>query len=314
MTRRSPDHRRSSTHKDERAPPKKPIRRAGPASDFYQPLVCYRPKVEPMRELGVRTLRLTSGLGAGLACGLALGCSAPEHAPSPTASIRSARLALSSPRRNEVLLGRSVEGRPIRALEAGGTLTNPVVLVIGCIHGNESAGIAVVRRLQALQPPPGVQLWSVSNLNPDGTRAHARQNADGVDLNRNFPFRWQPIGVRGDQQYSGPHALSEPESRIAYRLILRLRPRVTIWFHQPLDVVDESGGSPKIERRFARQAMLPLKRLARYPGSAVGWQNHRLAGTTAFVVELPAGALGSARVDRLAGAVEDLALHVAHST
>ncbi|HEY2140479.1 MAG TPA: M14 family zinc carboxypeptidase [Solirubrobacteraceae bacterium] len=259
------------------------------------------------------TLQLASKLGAGLACGLVLGCSAAAHRPSPTASTGSKRPALDTPRRTQVLLGRSVEGRPIRGLQAGGTPTDPVVLVIGCIHGNESAGVAVVRRLQALPAPPGVELFSVPNLNPDGTHAGTRQNADGVDLNRNFPFRWQSIGMRGDQQYSGPHALSEPESRIAYRLISRLRPRVTIWFHQPLGVVDESGGSLQIERRFAQRAMLPLRRLARYPGSAAGWQNHALAGTTAFVVELPAGALAAVQANRLAAAVVDLALRVANS-
>lgn len=236
------------------------------------------------------------------------------HGSSSIAGLRSGRAALAHPGRVQVWLGRSVEGRPIRALEAGGASTDPIVLVVGCIHGNEPAGVAVVRRLQALPPPSGVQLWSVLNLNPDGTHAGTRQNANGVDLNRNFPFRWQPIGVRGDQQYSGPHALSERESRIAYRLILRLRPRVTIWFHQPLGVVDESGGSRQIERRFARRAMLPLRRLTRYPGSAAGWQNHRLAGTTAFVVELPPGGLTAAQVSRLAAAVEELTLRVAHSS
>jgi murein peptide amidase A len=209
------------------------------------------------------------------------------------------------------MLGRSVQGRPIRALVASSAQAGPVVLVVGAIHGNETAGVAVVGRLRAMAPPRGVQLWSVANLNPDGTHAGTRQNADGVDLNRNFPFRWQPIGVRGDQQYSGSHASSEPESRIAQRLISKLRPRVTIWFHQPLGVVDESGGDPQIERYFAHKAMLPLRRLTRYPGSAAGWQNHSLAQTTAFVVELTSGALTGAQVNRLANAVRDLALYVA---
>jgi protein MpaA len=52
-------------------------------------------------------------------------------------------------------------------------------------------------------------------------------------------------------------------------------------------LVDESGGDVRVERRYARLAGLPLRRLARYPGSAAGWQNHRLPGGTAFVVELP---------------------------
>jgi protein MpaA len=82
-----------------------------------------------------------------------------------------------------------------------------------------------------------------------------------------------------------------------------VRPQVTIWFHQPLGLVDESGGSIAIERRFARLAGLPLRRLTRYPGSAAGWQNHRLPRSTAFVVELPPGSPWSARATRYAHAV-----------
>jgi protein MpaA len=84
--------------------------------------------------------------------------------------------------------------------------------------------------------------------------------------------------------------LSEPESRIAKKLILKLRPQITIWFHQPLGLVDLSGGDGRIERRFAKLAGLPVKRLPRYRGSSASWQNRRFAETTAFVTELPAGA------------------------
>ena len=207
-----------------------------------------------------------------------------------------------------VLTSTSVQGRPIVAEEVGASAPAvPAVLVVGCIHGNERAGITVVRRLEALPPPKGIALWTLPDLNPDGVHAHTRQNADGVDLNRNFPYRWEPLGARGDQQYSGPHALSEPESRFAYGLIRKLGPRVTIWFHQPLGVVDESGGNPAIERRFARFAGLPLRRLSRYPGSATRWQDHRLPGTTAFVVELPPGSPSPTEVARWASAIERLA-------
>jgi len=190
-----------------------------------------------------------------------------------------------------VKLGSSVDGRPIAARALGDARAPAAVLVVGCIHGNETAGIAVVRRLASAPPPLGVRLWLRPDLNPDGVHAGTRQNAHGVDLNRNFPLAWQPIGVRGDQQYAGSAPLSEPESQIAHRLSLRVRPRVAIWLHQPLGVVDASGGDIGVERRFARLAGLPLRRLARYPGSAVGWQDHRLPGTTAFVVELPPGRL-----------------------
>ena len=206
-----------------------------------------------------------------------------------------------------LLLGYSVEHRPISVQELGDGRTTTRVLVVGCIHGDESAGISVARRLDAMTAPPGIDLWVLDDLNPDGAAADTRQNARGVDLNRNFPYGWLAAGRPGDQQYPGPRPLSEPEARIAYRLILRLRPQVTIFFHQPLGLVDESGGDARIERRFAQLSGLPLWRLTRYPGSANGWQNHRLPGSTAFAVELPSGHVTPRLATRLARAVLTLA-------
>jgi murein peptide amidase A len=109
-----------------------------------------------------------------------------------------------------------------------------------------------------------------------------------------------PLGGTFD---SGPRPLSEPESVSAHRLILRVRPAISIWFYQHLRVVDESGGDIHIERPFAQLVGLPFRRLPQYPGSAVGWENHRLPGTTSFVVELPAGSLTTAAAARYARAV-----------
>jgi len=177
------------------------------------------------------------------------------------------------------------------------------MLIVGCIHGNECAGIAVARDLETDRTPQRVTLWVLPNVNPDGFAARTRQNAHAVDLNRNFPWHWRRIGHPGDLHYSGPHALSEPESRIAGSLIRRVRPRVSIWFHQHENVVDESGGDVAIERRYADLTGMRLARLPRYPGSAAGWQNHQLPTTTAFVVDLPAGPLDAQGVERFSDAI-----------
>lgn len=201
------------------------------------------------------------------------------------------------------VIGRSVQGRQIVAVRSGEAGASERVLVIGCVHGNESAGMRVARRLIARTPLRDAALWVVPSLNPDGVAAGTRGNAHGVDLNRNFPFGWQSLeGL----EYSGTHALSEPESRAAQRLILRIEPDLTIWFHQPLDLVDRSGGDAAIERRFARLIGLPLVQLSRYPGSASSWQNHILPASTAFVVELPS-AVGGGLVRRATNAVRTLA-------
>jgi murein peptide amidase A len=253
---------------------------------------------------------------AGVAVGAA-GCahSAGRHGSS-AASLGSKSSAPPSPQRAAVadrivrrrlILGRSVRGRTIAASELGDGDAHLRLLVVGCVHGNEAAGVAVARRLEIGSAPTEATLWVIDDLDPDGVVAHTRQNAHLVDLNRNFPYRWAPLGRPGDSQYSGPHPLSEPEARVAHRLIERLRPQVAIWFHQPLALVDQSGGNDAVERRFARLAGLPLRRLPRYPGSAVGWQDHSLRGTTAFVVELPPGELAQARASRYAGAILALA-------
>ena len=77
------------------------------------------------------------------------------------------------------------------------------LLVIGSVHGNETAGREIAARLLRSRPPRGTALWVITDLNPDGHAAGTRQNANGVDLNRNFPYRWQPAGAPFDTYHSG---------------------------------------------------------------------------------------------------------------
>ena len=72
----------------------------------------------------------------------------------------------------------------------------------GASTANETAGIAVARALERLSPRD-LDLWIVPDLNPDGVAAGTRHNAHGVDLNRNFPVRWRPMG---GVYASGPRA------------------------------------------------------------------------------------------------------------
>lgn len=205
------------------------------------------------------------------------------------------------------ITGHSVLGARIVARRLGHAGRGPRVLVIGAIHGNEPAGIAIVRRLEQDAQSRHIRLWVIDDLNPDGVRANTRGNAHGVDLNRNFPWRWRPGAPPGTTYYAGTRPLSEPESRFARRVILRLRPDITIWFHQFETAVDSSSGSTVIEDRFADRVALPLRRLARFPGSATTWQAHRFPKATAFVVELPRGALKARATRAYARAVLALA-------
>jgi protein MpaA len=205
-------------------------------------------------------------------------------------------------------IGHSVLGRPIRAVVLGEPAAAHRVLVVGCIHGNEGAGIAIVQRLIRAGAPRGTEIVALPELNPDGHGRNTRQNADGVDLNRNFPSNWARIGRRGSLQWSGPRPLSEPESRYAAELIERLRPQVTIWFHQPQGVVRAWGSSVPTARRFAQLAGVPYRSIEWPYGTVSNWQNHRFRGTASFVVELPAGPVPAAQAARYVRAIRELAV------
>ncbi len=160
---------------------------------------------------------------------------------------------------------------------------------MGCIHGNECAGLAITSALRTGSVPPGVQLWLVPEMNPDGTAADTRQNARGVDLNRNFPYRWQPIS--DPVFYSGPRPASEPETRAAMRLVRMIRPAVSIWYHQQRDVVELAGSDRGLPRRYANVAGMRAACFTFLPGVETDWSNHSFSGTSSFVVELPAGSV-----------------------
>jgi predicted deacylase len=197
-----------------------------------------------------------------------------------------------------LMLGRSWQGRPIQAFEVGdpgGTR----VLVVGCIHGDETAGIAVARALMQTHPAR-LDLWIVPDLNPDGVAAGTRQNAHGVDLNRNYPYKWAPLGGGYD---SGPKPASEPETRAMMRFLKRVRPAYILSFHQPLHGVDITE-RPKFSRRVARALHLPMEKLncgSTCHGTMTMWFNHRFKGF-ALTVEYgahPAAASLRAAPDKL---------------
>jgi N-acetylmuramoyl-L-alanine amidase len=209
------------------------------------------------------------------------------------------------------VIGHSVQGRPIRALRVGSARAPVRVMVVGTVHGNEQGGRQVVARLRKARPPRGVALWLVDDLNPDGTAANRRQNANGVDLNRNFPYRWRAQERPGDLNYSGTGPLSEPESRAAAELAERIRPRVTLWYHQALRMVVDSSADPALERLYAARSGLPVRDLPNYHGTAVSWQNHTFGGDSAFVVELAGGRLSARVAARNARAAMSVARAVA---
>lgn len=208
-------------------------------------------------------------------------------------------------------IGRSVEGRPIVAVERG-TPGGVVVLVIGVIHGDEVDGVAILDRLATAPVPAGVDLWLIESMNPDGQAASQRQNAALVDLNRNFPFQWGPIGEPGDSQYAGTGPASEPETQAVVDSVSQIRPALGLWYHQDLFRLSPGEGfDGKLKARYSEITGVPILPITggTYTGVAATWQRNT-ADAPSFIVEL-GPTLTPAEADLHTAAVLELATIVA---
>ena len=150
------------------------------------------------------------------------------------------------------ILGRSVEGREILARTLGrGPLR---VYLIASIHGDEGEGRGALDSItQQFGQDRRATLRIVRDMNPDGSARQSRTNANGVDLNRNWPasnFR--------DSPSHGSRPLSEPETIGVHEDLISFDPDLVVVFHSSSRVhapfVNYDGPAQERARVFARAA------------------------------------------------------------
>jgi murein peptide amidase A len=192
--------------------------------------------------------------------------------------------------RERLVIGTSVEGRPIVARRDGDPAATRVLVVLGQMHGDERAGLRVVSRVRSMRVPDGTQVWTIATMNPDGLARGTRGNARGVDLNRNWPRGWRPTATSSLYE-PGRAPASEPETAAVLAFLRQVRPDVVVSFHQAFNAVDVSlEKTGDFARRLARWIGLRTVRVpCRGPcaGTMTSWVNARLPGM-AITVELPA--------------------------
>ncbi len=218
----------------------------------------------------------------------------PAGAAEPASSlVRGATVAAPAKRLNivdVVVFGKSVQGRDLIAYRLG-TPGGRVVLIVGNIHGDEPKGADITRALRMLATPPGIDLFVVDTVNPDGMAVPTRQNANGVDLNRNFSFGWSYIPLSTtNRQYSGEGPADQPETQAMQGLVALLEPEITVFYHQDANRVSLAGKRKEIPEEYARlvgQTTGSTPCTQGCTGTAGSFVNHLLPDGTAFLVELP---------------------------
>lgn len=210
------------------------------------------------------------------------------------------------------VIGTSVQGRPIIA-DRMGTPGGRVVLLIGMIHGDEQKGAQITALLRTMPTPAGIDLWLIDTMNPDGQAANTRENANQVDLNRNFEVGWSYIAKGPDhRQYSGEAPADQPETIAVESFIREIQPSIGIWYHQDANSISTSGANKIISTTYGQlvglsPANVPCSQ--RCTGTAGTFANATVPGSTNFLVELPGSdQVTAAMIRRHAEAVLAVAL------
>ncbi len=195
--------------------------------------------------------------------------------------------------------GRSVKGRPIYMRDVHPEPSQRRVLVIGGIHGDElSASSLALHWIRLAQTTPAQTHWRfVPALNPDGLfeRPARRVNANGVDLNRNFPtpnwereaaFYWEGRARKDPRRWPGKRPLSEPETKFLHDEMQRFKPDLIVSIHAPYGVLDFDG-PVEPPQRLGRLRLVPV---GVFPGS-LGNYSGVFKNVPVVTIELPSATL-----------------------
>lgn len=171
--------------------------------------------------------------------------------------------------RRELVIGRTVLGRPIEAVcfePPSYAKPRPPALLFGAIHGDEPASQLMLERLadELVERPPGRETWIVPCVNVDGILAGTRNNANDVDLNRNFASAsW---GTQRRPGYNpGAAAEDQPETQALVALIEQIQPHRIVTVHATYRMVNWDGGGEQLAREMSARCGYPAEGDMGYP-------------------------------------------------
>ena len=112
----------------------------------------------------------------------------------------------------------------------------------------------------------------IPSLNPDGQKQKKRTNANGVDINRNFPTENWILGEK-NRYYGGDFPASEIETNFIINIVEKYAPKLIITLHTPFKIVNFDGDAQIISEKIGEIFNYPVEESIGYPtpGSFGTW-------------------------------------------
>ncbi len=159
-------------------------------------------------------------------------------------------------------------GKEIKLLEITPNKYKKSILIIGVFHGDELEGEFLIN--QFLEQITNNK-YSVKNrffiipcLNPDGKEKKIRQNANLIDLNRNFPTdNWELSD--NPQYFGGNKPNSEPETKFIVEILSEIKPDLILTLHSPYKIVNYDGNAHHIAKEISKITGYPVESNIGYP-------------------------------------------------
>ena len=197
--------------------------------------------------------------------------------------------------------------RPLVFTIFGGNNSN-CILFLGGVHGDELPTVYVLLKFaNYIKDNPALFkdkcIIIAPLVNPDGffAKPSQRVNANGIDLNRNFPTRdwqasawlqWERKCHKNKRYYPGKKPGSEQETLFQMALINRFKPQKILTLHSPLGFYDFDGPSSDLDsferwlEEVSKETKHPLKKFGYFPGSLGNYAGHERNIFT-LTLELP---------------------------
>ena len=140
--------------------------------------------------------------------------------------------------------GKTVEGKIIEAFKFEPQKGQKFLYLMAGVHGDEPEGVHVLNQIRSLLEKDqsiNYNIVLIPELNRDGLAINSRVNANGVDLNRNYPSSgWTP--EHSEPKYNpGPKPLSEPENKFLEKTLKKYPPSLIISLHSYKPMLNFNG-------------------------------------------------------------------------